>query len=76
MSGLRALLPHACIILSLMFLIFLVLDSYNPMMNFVNNGISSVLLALLCACSLASGLRDIAQARGKTAPRPSAGAEK
>ena len=51
MIRLRALLAHACVILSLMFLIFLVLDSYNPMMNFVDNGISSVLLALLCVCS-------------------------
>ena len=37
MKHLKAILPHVCIVLSLMFMVFLVLDDYNPMMNFLTN---------------------------------------
>ena len=43
------ILSHACVILALMFLVFLVLDQFNPMMNFIDNNISRCLLAGLCA---------------------------
>ncbi len=46
MNNIRLLLSHATMILSLMFLVFVVLDQFNPMMNFVNNSISTVLLVL------------------------------
>ena len=48
MNKIYALLRHSTVILSLMFLLFLVLDQFNPMMNFVDNGISRWLLAALC----------------------------
>ena len=41
-----SVLSHLLVILSLMFLVFVILDQFNPMMNFVNNGISTVLLIL------------------------------
>ena len=49
MTKLRAILRHITVILALMFLVFLVLDQFNPMMNFIDNGISRWLLAGLCA---------------------------
>ena len=49
MSKVRAILRHTTVILSLMFLVFLVLDQFNPMMNFIDNNISRCLLAGLCA---------------------------
>ena len=52
MTKLRAILRHITVILALMFLVFLVLDQFNPMMNFVNNGISNWLLAALCLCGI------------------------
>ena len=52
MKKLKSLLTHLTVILSLMFLTFLVLDQFNPMMNFVDNGISRVLLALMCLCGV------------------------
>lgn len=52
MSKVKNLLGHGTVILALMFLVFLVLDQFNPMMNFVDNGISRVLLALLCLCGV------------------------
>ena len=48
MSKLRAILRHTTVILGLMFLVFLVLDQFNPMMNFIDNSISRWLLAALC----------------------------
>ena len=50
------LLNHLTFILSLMFAVFLVLDQFNPMMNFVDNPVSHGLLALLC---LGGGVRSV-----------------
>ena len=48
MSKLRTVFSHLTVILALMFLVFLILDQFNPMMNFVDSGISRWLLAGLC----------------------------
>ena len=53
---LHAVLCHTTVILGLMFLVFLVLDQFNPMMNFVDNNISRWLLAGLCLSSAAQSL--------------------
>ena len=42
----RKLLPHLCLILSLMMLTFFVLDIFTPGMNFVGNDIFKVLLLI------------------------------
>jgi hypothetical protein len=46
-------LGHGTTVLGMMFLVFLVLDQFNPMMNFVDNRISRWLLAALCLCAIA-----------------------
>ena len=48
MNKAESLLTHLTVILSLMFVVFLILDQFNPMMNFIDNGISRWLLAGLC----------------------------
>ena len=53
MSKARAILRHTTVILSLM---FLVLDQFNPMMNFIDNGISRWLLAGLCVSGCAQSV--------------------
>ncbi len=53
MKRLRLILGHVIAVLALMFLVFLALDEFNPMMNFVDNNISRALLALLCVAVLA-----------------------
>ena len=52
MKKLRLVLSHLCVILSLMFVVFLVLDQFNPMMNFVDNSISRWLLLALCLSAI------------------------
>ena len=56
MSRIRALAGHLAAILGIMFLVFLVLDQFNPMMNFIDNGISRILLAALCLCGIVRGV--------------------
>ena len=52
MKKFLAVLSHLTVILGLMFLVFLVLDQFNPMMNFVDNHISRILLSALCVCGI------------------------
>ena len=52
----HGLMCHTTVILGLMFLAFLVLDQFNPMMNFIDNSISRWLLAGLCASGIAQSL--------------------
>ena len=56
MSKLYTVMRHTTVILSLMFIVFLVLDQFNPMMNFVDNDTSRVLLALLCVSGTAQSV--------------------
>ena len=53
MTKMHELLCHLTVILAFMFLVFLVLDQFNPLMNFIDNGISRVLLGLLCLSGIA-----------------------
>lgn len=64
MNKLRTLCSHLTVILSLMFLVFLVLDQFNPMMNFVNNPISIVLLACLCIAGIIQSILSWMQHEG------------
>ena len=56
MSKPRTVCNHLTVILGIMFLVFLVLDQFNPMMNFIDNGISRWLLAGLCCSGIAGGI--------------------
>lgn len=51
-NWMKRLLPHGIFILSSMFVVFFVLDEFNPMMNFSHNSISDVLLWALVLLSL------------------------
>ena len=48
MSKARTITNHLTAILGMVFLVFLVLDQFNPMMDFVSNSISRWLLAAFC----------------------------
>ena len=56
MNKAYALFSHLTVILSLVFIVFLVLDQFNPMMNFIDNTISRWLLAGLCLSGIALGV--------------------
>lgn len=56
MSKITGLFDHLAVILGIMFLVFLVLDQFNPMMNFIDNGISRWLLAALCISGITGNI--------------------
>ena len=43
---------HLTSVLCMMFAVFLILDQFNPLMNFVDNDLSRVLLAVLCVLGI------------------------
>lgn len=53
------ILPHACVVLALYFGACIVLDWYNPLMNFAGNAVSSKLLWVFCLCSVCGGIRQL-----------------
>ncbi len=71
MKGLRTLLPHVGIILSLMFITLFIVDKFNGAMNFLGNDISKALLLLFSlvsvgnSCFLIHQNRKQARQRGK-----------
>ena len=56
MNKLHSFCCHLTVILSVMFAVFLILDQFNPMMNFLDNGISRWLLSILCVSGVLQSL--------------------
>ena len=56
MNKITELSGHLTVIFGIMFLVFLVLDQFNPMMNFIDNPISRWLLALLCLSGITQSI--------------------
>ena len=56
MKLLEKLLPHIVIDMSVCFLVFLVLNNFNPMMAFLSNKYSRVLLVIFCVSALAESI--------------------
>ena len=63
MKIVRSILPHIIIILSGIFLVFLVLDDYNPTMNFINNVITMKLFWAYCILSVINSILFISTNR-------------
>ncbi len=52
MKHLVTIAAHACLILVLMLGTLLVVDRFNPSMDFVNNDVCKLFIALLCVCAV------------------------
>ena len=61
MNKLKTIFSHLTVILALVFLVFLVLDQFNPMMNFIDNAISRWLLAALCVSGIGQSVLSWAE---------------
>lgn len=55
----QKILCHISIILSGTFIVFLILDILNPLMNFANNSFSTILLAIFCVVSIVNSILSI-----------------
>lgn len=56
MNIIRNILPHIIIILAGIFIVFLILDNYNPTMNFIGNTISIKLFWIFCILSIVNSV--------------------
>ncbi len=56
MNIIKNILPHIIIIFAGIFIVFLILDNYNPTMNFINNTISIKLLWVFCILSIVNSV--------------------
>lgn len=63
---LKKLIPHLCLILSLMMLTFFVVDIFNPGMDFVGNDIFKILLLVY---GVATAILSIAVIAFRRKPR-------
>lgn len=63
MNRIKKLLPHLLFILSGIFITFLILDQYNPTMDFVSNPVSLKLLWCFCLLSLLNSVLMIIEHR-------------
>lgn len=61
--NLRDILPHGAIILSLMMIVFYILDQFNDAMAFINNRITKSLLIILSLVSIINAINLIAYHR-------------
>ena len=68
-----SIVPHAIIVLALVFLAFIVLDWYNPLMGFLSTPSSTVLLIALCVLSSLSSVICIVSRMPKPEVRQSHG---
>ncbi len=59
----RDILPHGAIILSLMMIVFYILDQFNDAMAFINNRITKSLLLILSIVSIINAINIIAYHR-------------
>lgn len=48
---LSAILPHIVIDMAVVFAVFLVLNNFNPMMEFLSNFYTRILLVIFCTCA-------------------------
>lgn len=60
---LRKLFAHAAIIISFMYAVFYFIDRVNPMMSFIDNGITKFLLLVLGLLSVINAIQVIALER-------------
>lgn len=63
MKKLGEFIPHLCIAMMLCLLVFVVLDGFNPMMRWLNSGVSKLFIVLACLVGLVTALMLIARQR-------------
>ncbi|MFV0465395.1 MAG: hypothetical protein ACK5ML_04915 [Lachnospiraceae bacterium] len=65
MKKVRKIILHALFIIPAILITFLILDNYNPTMNFVNNTITLILLWVFCILSIINSVITMIALRRK-----------
>ena len=61
MDMIRKILPHICIVLAIVMLVFLIIDQVNSAMAFIDNQGTKIIMIVFCALVLALAGFSIAQ---------------
>ncbi len=61
MKRLIPLLSHGCLILALALITLLIVDRFNPSMDFINNDFAKILILLLCVLASVVGVATVVQ---------------
>lgn len=56
MKIVKSMLPHILIILAGIFMVFLILDDFNPTMNFISNSVSNKLFWAFCILTIINSI--------------------
>ena len=59
----RDVLPHSAIVISLMMILFYILDQFNDAMAFINNRMTKTLLLILAIISILNAINVISHHR-------------
>jgi len=60
---LKRIIPHVCLIISIMMLVLFGIDRVNEAMNFIGNNVFDVLLLLFCLSAIPTAIYLIADNR-------------
>ncbi|MGB4661233.1 MAG: hypothetical protein WBI07_18820 [Mobilitalea sp.] len=63
MKIMKSILPHIMVILAGIFITFLVLDEYNPTMNFIDNPVTLKVLWIFCVLTIINSVMIISSNR-------------
>ena len=63
MKYVKGILPHLLFILAGIFIVFLILDEYNPTMDFVNNAVSIKLFWSFCILTIINSVLHFTDSR-------------
>ena len=63
MKFIRRILPHAVMVLAVMFMVLLVLNGFNPRMGFISSDISRKWLWAFCVLALINGIVTVIRDR-------------
>ena len=59
MKHLISLFSHGCFILALALITLLIVDRFNPSMEFINNDFAKALMLALCFCAAVVGVASL-----------------
>ena len=84
LNKVRRWLPHAAIVLCNMYIVFFLIDRVNTAMNFIDNGLTKGLLAIMCVVAVINAWelvkvywrRELLSRGQRPAARPAAGADR
>lgn len=59
MKWIKTLLPHATMVLAILFMVLWILDYFNPMMQFLTSPLPKALMMALLVCTIANGILTV-----------------